>query len=159
FYRKHGVYRPAVACAMGSQGGTGGFCFVCNAEMIRAIHRSAGRGPAGGVFPPAAPRLKLKGNLRRPCFFYSQGLFGQALADLDKLEGSGRLTEEEKRGANTLRKSVEACFEKERRVIEASRAGGDVLGARERLDLLEVSFRSTPFEAKVRELKKAMTSE
>ncbi|HVR73445.1 MAG TPA: M64 family metallopeptidase [Planctomycetota bacterium] len=157
YYRSKGVYRPAVACAMGSQGGTGGFCFVCNAELTRTIHRTAGRGPAGGVFPAEITRLG--GKLRRPYFLYSQGLFNRALVDLDRLEGTGKLTEEERKGVIILRKGVEVSFEGERKRIQEARSAGDILRARERLDLLELSFRSTPFDARAAEIKKAITSE
>jgi IgA peptidase M64 len=157
YYRKQGVYRPAIGCVMGTQSGTGGFCYVCNAEMTRVIHRTAGRGPAGGVFPAEVARLK--GRLRIPYYFYSQGLFGRVVGDLDKLDGSGKLSEDEKQGENGLRKGVELSFEEECRRIEEARASGDVLTARERIDLLQLSFRSTPFAAKADDLKKTLTSD
>src|SRR4030095_4906956 len=91
YYRRKGVYRPSVGCAMGSQAGAGGFCFVCLAEMTRAIHRSSGRGPTGGIYPSEVQRQK--GKLRRPYFLYTQGVFGKALAELDKVERSGKLSE------------------------------------------------------------------
>ncbi len=156
YYRKRGIFRPAVACAMGSQGGTGGFCFVCLAEMTRAIHRTSGRAPGGGVFPEEVPRLK--GRLRRPRFSYSQGLFGKALAELEKVERAGKLTDDETKGTGALRKAIETSFNAERSRIAEARDAGRFVEVSERLELLRISFDSTPLEAKVDEMEKAMTS-
>ncbi len=157
-YRKKGVFRPAVACIMGSDGGTGGFCFVCNTEMTRAIHQTAGRSPFGGVFPAEVARLK-GNNLRKPYFSYTQGAFASALADLDRLEKSKKLTEEERKGADAVRRGVELTFEEERKKVRDARAEGEALGVKERLELLETSFRSTPLESQVADLKKTITSD
>jgi hypothetical protein len=157
YYRSKGVLRPAASCIMGSQGGTGGFCFVCNAEMTRSLHRTAGRSAVGGVFPVAVARFKDR--LRRPYFSYSQGAFANVLVDLRKIEKSGNLTPAETEGAAALRKGIEATFEEEVRKLREASSAGIVLEVRERLDLLTVSFRATPFEAQVVDIKKQLTSD
>ena len=89
---------------MGSEGGTGAFWFVCLAEMTRLIHKTAGRGPAGGVHPQEVPRLK--GRLRMAYYLYSQGVFARAAAQLEKLAGAGNLAVEEEHGISSLRAGI-----------------------------------------------------
>lgn len=85
------------------------------------MHRTAGRGPGGGVVPPEIPRMK--GRLRRPYFFYSAGLFGEAVAQQDAFKDNMA--------------KVDEFLEK-----------GEALAASEALALLEVSFHGTDEQTK-----------
>lgn len=155
YYRARGVYRPALSCIMGTQEGGGRFCFVCKDAMTRAIHRAAGRGPAGGVVP--LPISRMNGPLRGPYYFYDAGLFGRVVAQLDKLDKRKGLAPDVLQNVRKLRAGIQKSYERSLERLEKLVERGEALAAMEHMALMEVSFRGTAFHDDVKSRARTIT--
>jgi hypothetical protein len=153
YYRAKGIYRPARTCAMQTEAGGGVFCYVCEAEMRRAIMRVCGRGPLGGFAGVAVPEAK--GAAAGAWEHYQAGRFAKVVAELKRIE-TPKLAEKDKADVEALRKALQESADAGLAKLDGFVTAKDTKAAKEYLGLMSEAFKGTEWAKSVELRKKSV---
>jgi hypothetical protein len=141
YYREKGVYRPAQQCAMQTEAGGGGFCYVCRDEMTKAILRASGRNERGRFAGPDVP-ARVAPSVEVARELYLEGRYAKALAALKKVESNAKASADEKSDAAAIAKAIEDGLAAGLARVEEL-AARDKAAAREYFALFDEAFKGT----------------